>query len=196
MEQSKNIVDSCHFFYFPLQLFTESRTTIISPECFEQAFYVESASKSLPEGCKLLVKEHPDWVGEFPLGTYRRIKKLKNVIMINPKMLPKELIHKSDGVITINGSVGYEGILLGKPVTAFGKEYYTGLNLTQDVSDLTKLGFVLKNTTHNTHEDVLHFINLVYCNTGKGIFGLYQEKNVDDFVSSLDSYIKTKQMSN
>ncbi|MEK7124311.1 MAG: hypothetical protein AAB877_01315 [Patescibacteria group bacterium] len=64
-------------------------------------------------------------VGTRPKSFYDKIKKLPNVVLIGPQENPEKLIKKSQGVIVLNGTMGMEAALSGKPAYVFGNVYYS-----------------------------------------------------------------------
>lgn len=87
---------------------------------------IRTASRNIPPGCMLYVKEHPVNVGNTPISLLRTISRMENVRLITPEADSRELIRSSQGVITVNGTAGLEAILLGKrPMTLVGNFYDT-----------------------------------------------------------------------
>lgn len=81
---------------------------------------------NLPKGFKLIVKEHPSMFRNnfnirvrFP-DFYKNISKLPNVSLASLSIESFDLIDKSNGVVTITGTVGVEALLRDKPVMVYG----------------------------------------------------------------------------
>jgi hypothetical protein len=79
----------------------------------------------LPAGYSLAVKEHPEMLGRREFGFYRRIKKHKNMILIDPFVSNIDLIKKSVGVIGISGTSLLEAAFLNKPSCSLGKPEFS-----------------------------------------------------------------------
>ena len=81
---------------------------------------------NLPEGYKLIVKEHPSMFRNIFNNRvrspefYKNISKLSNVMLASLSMESFDLIDKSKGVVTITGTVGVESLLRNKPVLVYG----------------------------------------------------------------------------
>ena len=118
---TKNLGD---YVFFPLHFQPEMTTLVCAPYCLNQVSVIEDIAKSLPAGIRLVVKEHHASVGRRPLQDYREIKKNWNVILVRPQENALELIKASKAVITINSTVGLEGLLLGRPVITLARVGY------------------------------------------------------------------------
>src|SRR5205823_6797277 len=94
------------------------------PFLTDQLALIHYIAKSLPAGHDLMVKEHPAMKGYRDLSYYRRLKEMYNVHLMSPRTDSHELIKASDAVFTITGTTGWEGLLYGKPVIAFGPLCY------------------------------------------------------------------------
>jgi hypothetical protein len=88
-------------------------------------------------------------IGYRPISYYNKIKKLPNVILINPAtpLLPWDYISNADLVVTISGSAAMEGALIGKNSLVFSdvifgmlssvKKVYVDSNLKDIISEHT-----------------------------------------------------------
>ena len=76
----------------------------------------------IPKNVKLLVKEHPIMFGTRSRGFYRSLRKLPNLVLVDPFSNTQDFILSSHcaGVIGISGTMLLESELLGKPAFALG----------------------------------------------------------------------------
>jgi hypothetical protein len=80
----------------------------------------------LPKGFNLIVKEHPSMFrNNFNIRVrfsdfYKNISKLSNVSLASLSIESFDLIDKSNGIITITGTVGLEALLRDRPVLVYG----------------------------------------------------------------------------
>ena len=122
-----------NWYYFPLHIQPEYTTLIAATNAQDQIGTIISLSNSLSLGEGIIVKEHPGMLGRRTLDYYKSIKNLPNVRLVKTSISTFELINKTKGTITINGSAGMEAILLGKPVMTIGNcpynRYYNVLKL-------------------------------------------------------------------
>ena len=149
-----DLVDLDYTFY-PLHIEPEVTLLVYSRYFLNQIEVIRNIALSLPSGMKLVVKEHPAAVGKRPLSYYKKIIAIPNVEMINSSVETSMIIKNSKLVSTISGSVGLEGIILGKPVIIFGNAPYQILPETtvKQVKNLSLLhediNFMLRNFSYD-----------------------------------------------
>ncbi|WP_298624450.1 hypothetical protein [uncultured Zoogloea sp.] len=112
------------FLLYPMHFHPESSTSILAGPYLDEYEVIRNIAFSLPEGVRLYVKDHISAWGYPSLNFYRRIKRLPNVRLLDPKAPTKQLIKASAGVITLSSTVGYEALLLKKRVFLFGRVFY------------------------------------------------------------------------
>jgi capsular polysaccharide export protein len=119
------------YIFIPFQVDYDSQIISHSPwlKNMEELFFtIEKQLPSLPEGLKVVIKEHPK--------SSRCYKHLHNK---NPRIIFKnsddtdDLVKNSKMVITINSTVGLESILKDKPVLVLGNAFYSIDGLCQSV---------------------------------------------------------------
>lgn len=127
------------FLFFPLH--HDEETHLSWGEHFSNQYEImEKVSRSLPEGIYLYIKPHPSWFcTDFPVSQVLKLKKLRNVRIVNPKISPIELIKNSLATVTINSTTGLEAIIFGKPVLTFGHNFYAKEGLSVVVHDMHTL---------------------------------------------------------
>lgn len=108
---------------------------LVSPsggDFFDQIQNISIIASNLPQGWKLVVKEHPaqekdsygyNYLGRDPLF-YSKICSIKNVYLISTHIQSYEVILRSRGVATISGTAGWQALVLSKPVLVFGNVWY------------------------------------------------------------------------
>jgi hypothetical protein len=77
--------------------------------------------EKLPPGYFLAVKEHPEMFGRRKLGFYRKLKKKKNIILVDAFVSSFDFIKESLGVIGISGTILLEATFFNKPSCSLGK---------------------------------------------------------------------------
>ena len=105
--------------------------------------------KALPDGYSLVYKEHPwqftqqilfttEWKNKY---YYDDIKKIGKIIFVRDDAPVKELIKGSIGIITINGTVALEALMLSKHCITFAPQWYDGfdgVHLVKSDNDVAK----------------------------------------------------------
>ena len=113
-------------------------------QVLDEASVICNIAKNIPFGSFLYVKEHPSAVGLNDKRFYRLLSYVPNVILVSHKYCTKNLIKKSIGIITLTGTVGFEALLMGKPVYVLGETEYLfhpnafKLNSFSDIPDMLK----------------------------------------------------------
>ncbi|HXG87659.1 MAG TPA: hypothetical protein VNJ02_04920 [Vicinamibacterales bacterium] len=97
----------------------------------DQLLLVQMLSQLLPDGWRLLVKEHPyqfftGSVGERgrTLDFYDDLAAIPKVTLVPWSVSPFTLIDRSMAVANVTGTTGLEAVIRGKPVLAFGYAWY------------------------------------------------------------------------
>lgn len=112
-----------NFYLYPLHYHPESSTSILA-KYYDEFNLIKNISFSLPHNEYLVVKDHLSASGYETYSFYKKISELPNVILVAPSENARSLINLSKGVFTLTSTVGYEAIILDKPVVAFGEVFY------------------------------------------------------------------------
>ena len=182
------------FFFFPLHYHAESRLTLRDPHCWRQEFIVEYVARSLPRGYKLYVKPHPEWPTQFPYDGLKIISKISNIVLVPPSYRSIDLIKKSEAVIVINSTVGFEGLMHGKSVIVLGTEFYSDAGIAYDVKNLRDLPKIINGSAMKgvKEEYLICFVNAFLNANRKGDFYNLNDKNIKLFVDGILDYIGGK----
>lgn len=126
---------------YPIHFQPEASTLVQAPYYLDQASLIEDISKSLPVGYQLYVKEHVSNRGRRPLAFYKRLRDTFGVRLLGPDEDTWTLIRDAAAVAVITGTVGWEGLLFGKPVVTFGDVFYNECTLTHRAALRAKDGW-------------------------------------------------------
>jgi hypothetical protein len=179
-----------NYFVFFLH-FQPERTTLPEGYDFTDQFYaVKVLSKMLPEGVKLLVKEHPSMFTRYSepkfrsLYNYKMLHRLSNVIMCPLHEDNFNLMDNAMAVITINGTAGIEAYIRQKPVLIFGRNNLKveGVHGFKDIPGLQSFINDVINNNYKIENVVDRLVNLCHGVTMSGLEGGYKE--------DIDYYLK------
>ncbi|MBI9112693.1 hypothetical protein [Maridesulfovibrio ferrireducens] len=121
---SKKIPDGKIICYF-LQLTPEATMCSQAPEYANQEHMLEQIAIHGKCGYTLAIKEHPVCYGNRAPSFYKELALLPNVVLLPPSYPTRDLILKSEAVITATGTTaGLEAVATGKPVLCLGAPYY------------------------------------------------------------------------
>ena len=164
----KSDIENDKYFLFPIHMYPEASTLVLSKYYVNQLETIINVSKTLPSHICLYVKEHKSAMGERKFNFYKELKKYSNIKVLSFKENTFDLINKSLGIITLSSTVGWEGLLLKKPVMVLGDVFYNDTGLTLPINSYNKLKktvgkIVFKNlsTLTNEYDDQLAYF--VYC---------------------------------
>jgi hypothetical protein len=130
------------YYYYSFHLEPEAVVLYLGDGIYaNQTKLIENIAASLPAGCYLYVKDHPHEFAYRCADDYLRLSRVPNIRLIRSSIPGKQLIKDAVGVFTINGTAGFEGVMLRKQVYCFGKSYYSdyeGVNYIHHIRDLRK----------------------------------------------------------
>ena len=130
--------DKSPYFFFPLQLNSDSQVQLYSPYVRMQeaiAGVLASFSKHAPDKTRLLIRNHPLDNG---LISYRKLIRafsrelgIENRVFFVEDGPTNQMVEQSCGVILINSTVGMMALEAGKSVYCLGRAVYNIEGLTQ-----------------------------------------------------------------
>lgn len=119
------------YVYFALHYQPELTTTPLGGDASDQFYLVRALSRALPDGYKLVIKEHPSQLARLLYGEQGRsrgcwelLSKLDNVIICDLEVSSITLVKMASLVVTVTGTVGWEAMVNGKPCLYFGGAWY------------------------------------------------------------------------
>ena len=162
------------FIFCPLQVPGDSQITIYGDwiKSVEQFIdVVAKASKSLPEGWHLRIKEHPTSSISFA-------EKLASVsstrLRVDNRTDTMQQVDLSQGVLTINSSVGLQAFFYDKPVLVLGHAFYTFDDLGTKIPDAQTLERVFSDPSTLTYNaehrnSFMNYLDQVYYPTEEDV---------------------------
>ncbi|WP_339882833.1 hypothetical protein [Polaribacter vadi] len=152
------------YYYYPLHLEPEAVVLYWGDGLYKnQVKLIENIAAQLPPNNFLYVKDHPHAGSYRDYRDYKRIQLIPNVKLIQPKKEGKKIILNSVGVITINGTSGFEALLLNKQVYTFGNCFFNKcqrVNHIKNIKDLRSILYLNKDIIYKDDDELYNFINL------------------------------------
>lgn len=156
---------SKEYYYYPIHLEPEASVLYLGDNKYtNQIKLIENIASQLPPDTFLYVKDHPHLVGYRNVIDYKRLKAIPNVKLLKTSISGKQVICHCKGVITINGTGGFEALMMNKQVITLGYSFYQvckRVYYLDDVFKLRELLYSLKNV-HYEDDDELHHFTLAY----------------------------------
>ena len=143
-----------------------------------QVKLIENIAGQLPPNSYLYVKDHPHAECYRNSIDYISIKAIPNVKLLNPKVSGKLIIKFSEGLITLNGTSGFEALLFNKPVFTFGNAFYNSfkrVNYIHNIRDLRKVIYNSRNMNYKDDNDLFHFVGSYLKYSKEGFVEYYIE---------------------
>ena len=125
----------------------EQSIDVLSPFYSNQIELIRLLRLTIPINCLLVVKEHPNAIGDRALGFYKEVKKIRGVRVISPYVDSHLCIKNAECTISNTGTSVLEAAILEKKSTSIETMFF-GLMLTKEsfspvndkVSEIIKAG--------------------------------------------------------
>lgn len=128
------------FIYYPLHVPGDMALTIRSPQYLDQLALVDYLCRTLPDGTRLALKEHPAMVGALEADRMiALLKRYDNLALIPPTTNNYAVMRQARCVVTVNSKSGAEAGLLGKSVFVLGDAFYRAAPFALAVDAVTDL---------------------------------------------------------
>lgn len=92
---------------------------------------LEAAVAENPDA-EIYIKTHPDVIAGKKPGALLFARGDPRVVWLGQDVSPLSLLRQVDRVYTVSSQMGFEALLLGKPVCCFGLPFYAGWGVTDD----------------------------------------------------------------
>ncbi len=128
------------FMFCPLQVPTDSQVTLFAGWTGGMAGFLQAlatAAHHLPQGWHLRLKEHPS--ARTPLGALLDPLKATGRIIIDNDTDSFAQLAASQGVVTLNSSMGLQAFFHDKPVVTLGRAFFALPGLTTPADSQTAL---------------------------------------------------------
>ncbi len=180
------------FAFFALHYEPEANVRMFSDSFANQVNAIAALAAWLPPNYPLIVKENP-LQRHYARDTafYKRLELLPNVFFVTIATPSDQLISKATLVATIAGTVGFEALLVEKPVICFGRPWYLDLPGAHFFSESLQFEQVIQTSTRSELEKVLAIVSRQY---GDGVvfprftpLGLSESQRKNLFEKTADS---------
>ena len=112
----------------------EASVDIVGRYYDDQYINIRNIWRILPEDWHIVIKEHTNAIGDRSLGFFKRIKKLRNLILLDEKVNSHKIIQDSKAIFSVSGSIAYEAALIGKPAFLFAPIFFDKLRNCHTIS--------------------------------------------------------------
>jgi hypothetical protein len=112
---------SAPYAFFGLHVQPESSIDVWAPFFSNQVWVIELLARSIPPTHRLLVKIHKSDAANYSREHLDRMQSFPGVKLVAPFADTRQFIEKAALIFSIQGTIGLEAALLGKPVIALGE---------------------------------------------------------------------------
>jgi len=181
---------------YPLHYEPEASLLYLSEFFTNQIALIENISKCLTSNQILVVKEHPAQRGMLLTKKYRDLKKTVSCIYYLPhSVISYDVIKISTLIITLTSHLGWEALILGKPVFIIGKMFYRSYPDINVFVSFEALREKIKNKDfiYPKEESLIRFIAQIYncSHRGRPFFDkdLYTSENINDIRVAIEKEV-------
>lgn len=175
------------FVYFPLHVPNDISLTLRAKSFYNQFKLIDEILKYIPINYKLIVKEHPSFIGRYDFKEILERNKNDQFIIINPKTNSYDLIKKSSLIITINSKSGFEAILQNKKIMSFANSFYETFQKKNKIKNIKNLEKIIKKKNDNTLK-VQRYISSFWNFTYEGELFNLKKSNIKNFVNFFENF--------
>ncbi|MCB9983983.1 MAG: hypothetical protein H6861_10010 [Rhodospirillales bacterium] len=120
----KRIQDAPDYKYafMTLHMQPEASTALMAPYEVNQLAVIENIAKALPFDYQLLVKLNKVMIGKDTVHFLRQLQQYPNVVLVDHFAHTRSFIEHAACIVTITGTVGFEGLLHGKKTILLGDQ--------------------------------------------------------------------------
>lgn len=150
------------FLFVPFQVDYDSQIIIHSPWIKNMEAFAETVIEAAEgSGYTVVFKEHPSSEVTYP---FLKQKVAGKKVLFANDCPTQELIERSSGIITVNSTVGLEGVLLGKKVVVLGNAFYRIEGLVKSASSVQELSEIVTGLEQWNPDDTLRksFLNYLW----------------------------------
>lgn len=183
------------YFFYPLHYEPESAVNYVG-DCYDdQIMLIGRIAHCLGTNQILIVKEHPQQRGKLLTRPYREIrKKYPNMVYIDGQESSYDMYKVSKCIITLNGTAGWEALILGKPVIAFGDVYYASCPGVTVCDGFKKLKEIIRNNQMMipNDEEVKLFVAALLSRLTETRTTSFKEEDVRLLTSQVEAFLANK----
>ena len=161
---------------------------------YDQLLILDLILEALPNDMDVFVKEHPwqyETIGEDrherSIDFYKNLIKNKRVKLLDNSIPSSVIIKNAGAIVSNNGTVSWESILIGKPSIVFGWSWYTACKscfVVDSVETLRKA--IYKSRSMSSKEVFKDRDDFIYELEKRLIYGAYDSAILNDMEKNYD----------
>jgi hypothetical protein len=179
------------FIYYPLHVPGDIALTVRSPEYVDQLALVDFLCRTIPDGYRLVLKEHPAMVGALcARQVLALLRRHDNLFLLPPTTNNYSVMREARCIVTVNSKSGAEAGLLGKRVFVLGDAFYRDAPYAIPVGKLGDLSEMLESELAQAPLDLaapahLEWFASAWEASAPGELYVTEESGVKEFTQSI-----------
>ena len=129
---------------YNLHMQPEASIDLLGAYNSDQFHIIQNIARSIPADAVVVIKEHPQAVGDRVREFYNAVNDLPNAILVHPEADNWELMAGAFAVITVSGTVAYQAALTGTPAVVFADMFFDELPLVHRCKSQEELPDILE----------------------------------------------------
>jgi hypothetical protein len=125
--------------FYPLHVQPEASIDVLGSFFSDQLKLIRDIRRALPFDVTLVIKEHPNFLGQRGPSFFRRLRRLPNVRLIPHTVSSFDVYNRASLVLTVTGTAAYEAGLLGIPAITFAPMFFSGLSTVRSCFAVLKI---------------------------------------------------------
>ena len=125
--------------FYPLHVQPESSIDVKGSFYSDQLKLIKDIRRSLPFDITLLIKEHPNFLGQRSRSFFRQITRIPNVRLLSHSVSTFDIYKRISMLFTVTGTSAFEAGMLGIPAITFVPMYFDGFSSIHHCGDVTVL---------------------------------------------------------
>jgi hypothetical protein len=105
----------------------ESSVDVLASYVSDQPALIRQIARALPASHELYVKPHQDHLGGLSRRELVTLKKIPGVRLVSPYLQSHELMLRSSAILTLTGTMAFQGALHGVPSIIFAPQFFKSL---------------------------------------------------------------------
>jgi len=122
--EKTEILKDKKFVIYTLHKQPEASIDVVGRYYDDQYLNIFNVWRFIPDDWYIVVKEHNNAIGDRGYKFFKKIKKLRNLVLINENENSHQLIEKSQAIFSVSGSIAYEAALMNKPAFVFSNIFF------------------------------------------------------------------------
>ncbi|MEM6894845.1 MAG: hypothetical protein AAF554_14220 [Bacteroidota bacterium] len=127
-------IEKKNFVVYTLHKQPEASVDIVGRYYDNQYINIQNIWRILPDDWYLVVKEHTNAIGDRSFSFFKKIKRLRNLVLLNEHINSHRIIQDAKAIFSVSGSIAYEAALYGKPAFLFVPIFFDKLQNCQNIT--------------------------------------------------------------